>query len=142
METMILKSYSGHKSGTMNVVKDITVNPEGRHVLIVEDLIDSGRTLHWLSNHLSDRGFASVKLCCLFDKDIPRNVDVKVDYSGFRVGNEWIVGYGMDYDNKYRNVPHVCVLNPKVYMKNNTESPSENSSSGENSSDNMIESRT
>ena len=85
------------------------------HVLIVEDIVDSGMTLSYLSKYLSTRGAASIKIATLLDKPERRRVDLKADYFCFTIPDEFVVGYGLDYDEKYRNLPDIGVLDPKVY---------------------------
>jgi len=118
IDFMTLSSYgSGMKSsGSIRCKKDVSMDPAGRHVLILEDLIDSGNTLAWLQKHLESKKCASVKICCLLDKIEKRTVDVKIDYVGWNCPDEFVVGYGMDYDETYRCLPFVGVLKPEVYQ--------------------------
>merc|ERR1719510_1206930 len=121
-DIMLLKSYSGTQStGTVRCLKDLDEDPTGKHVLIAEDLIDTGCTLAWLKKHLQGKGAESVKICCLFDKMTKkkRPVDIPVDYVGWKCSDEFIVGYGMDYDEIYRNIPIVGILHPKIYAEEN-----------------------
>ena len=97
-------------SGEVVVKQDIEIPIEGRNVIICEDIIDSGNTLHFLLKLFRERKAKSVKLCALLDKPDRREVDVKVDYTGFTVPDEFIVGYGLDYDQKYRNLPYIGVV--------------------------------
>lgn len=110
-------SYGGGTatSGEVKLVKDLSSPVKGRHLIIVEDIIDTGTTLVYLKRLLEAREPASVKLCSLLDKPSRRKVDLKGDYVGFEVPNEFVVGCGLDYDQKYRNLPDVCVLSPEVY---------------------------
>jgi len=119
VDMMILKSYRGTQStGYVRCLKDLDVDIKGKHVIIVEDLIDTGITLKWMKNYLLSKDAASVKLCCLFDKQTGRRTEnIPVDYVGFLCPDEFIFGYGMDYDNKYRNMPIVGILHPKVYSE-------------------------
>ena len=91
-------------------MKDLDESLTGKHVLVVEDIVDSGRTLSHLLKMLKDRGPADVRLCTLLDKPDRRVVDVKVDYTGFQIPDEFVVGYGLDYDQKYRNLPYIGVV--------------------------------
>ena len=97
-------------SGVVKIVKDLDESLTGKHVLVVEDIVDSGRTLSHLLKMLKDRGPADVRLCTLLDKPDRRVVDVKVDYTGFQIPDEFVVGYGLDYDQKYRNLPYIGVV--------------------------------
>ena len=103
-------------SGSINLKKDIDVDPKGKHVLIVEDLIDTGNTLAWVKKHFESKEVASFKLCCLLDKKARRIADVAVDYVGFDCPDEFVVGYGMDFAEHYRTLPFVGVLKPEAYM--------------------------
>lgn len=96
--------------------KDIDVDPKGKHVLIVEDLIDTGNTLAWVKKHFESKEVASFKLCCLLDKKARRIAEVDVDYVGFDCPDEFVVGYGMDFAEHYRTLPFVGVLKPEAYM--------------------------
>ena len=117
MDWMAVSSYgSGTKSsGVVRILKDLDRDITGRHVLIVEDIIDSGLTLSWLMANLSSRGPASVEVCTLLRKPDAAQVDVPVRYVGFDIPNEFVVGYGLDYDERYRNMPFVGTLAPHVY---------------------------
>ena len=97
-------------SGVVRIVKDLDDPITDKHVLVVEDIVDSGRTLSYLLEMLKDRGPEDVKLCTLLDKPSRRVVDVKVDYTGFEIPDEFVVGYGLDYDQKYRNLPYVGIV--------------------------------
>ena len=112
MDFMSVSSYGdGTKSsGVVKIAKDLDETLEGKNVLIVEDIIDSGRTLYYLMDILSKRNPKSMKLCTLLDKPERRVKDVKVDYVGFNIPDEFVVGYGLDYDQRYRNLPYVGVL--------------------------------
>ena len=116
-EFMAVSSYgaSTKTTGVVNLVKDLTVDITGMHVLIVEDIVDSGMTLSYLSKYLSTRGAASIRIATLLDKPERRRVDLKADYFCFTIPDEFVVGYGLDYDEKYRNLPDIGVLDPKVY---------------------------
>lgn len=112
LDFMSVSSYGGStkSSGVVRIVKDLDEPLEGKDVLVVEDIVDSGRTLSYLLEMLRDRKPASVKLCTLLDKPERRVVDVNVDYTGFRIPDEFVVGYGLDYDQKYRNLPYIGVV--------------------------------
>lgn len=102
-------------SGEVKMLKDFSSPVAGKNLLIVEDIIDTGVTLVYLKKLLEARGPASVKLCALLDKPSRRKVELKGDYIGFEIPNEYVVGYGLDYAEKFRNLPDVCVLAPEVY---------------------------
>lgn len=112
IDFMSVSSYGGEttSSGIVRIVKDLDTPIEGRNVLIAEDIIDTGRTLAYLMEHLKQRKPKSLKLCTLLDKPDRRVSDVKVDYTGFEIPDEFVVGYGLDYDQKYRNLPYVGVI--------------------------------
>ena len=97
-------------SGTVHVVNDLHQDVAGRSVLIVEDIIDTGHTLHYMMHYLKDRGAKDVKICTLLDKPSRREVEVPVDYTGFVVDNEFIVGYGIDFAEQFRNLPFIATL--------------------------------
>jgi len=119
MDFMAVSSYgkSTKSSGEVEIRKDLSSSIEGKHVIIVEDIVDSGFTLTYLTKMLASRGAASIKLCTLLDKPSRRapGITLKADYSGFEVGNEFVVGYGLDYAEKYRNLPYIGILKPEVY---------------------------
>ena len=118
IDFMAVSSYSGTKStGFVKFKKDLDISPEGCDILIVEDILDSGVTLAYLKNILADRNAASIKICALLDKPENRKADIKADYVGAVIPDEFVVGYGLDYDEKYRNLPYVGVLSPSVYEK-------------------------
>ena len=112
MDFMSVSSYgAGTKSsGVVKLSKDLDDPINGKDVLVVEDIIDSGRTLSYLLKNLSSRQPASIRLCTLLDKPERREVDVEVDYQGFRIPDEFVIGYGLDYDQRYRNLPYIGVL--------------------------------
>lgn len=112
LDFMDVSSYGDDtsSSGVVKIVKDLDELLEGKHVIIVEDIIDSGRTLHYLMEILKKRNPASLKLCTLLDKPERRVVDVKVDYVGFNIPDKFVVGYGLDYAQKYRNLPYIGVI--------------------------------
>ena len=122
MDFMAVSSY-GNKtksSGEVEIRKDLSTSIENKHVIIVEDIVDSGFTLRYLTRMLKSRGAASIKLCTLLDKPNHRapGITLKADYSGFEVGNEFVVGYGLDYAECYRNLPYIGILKPEVYESN------------------------
>ncbi|MFR6312555.1 hypoxanthine phosphoribosyltransferase, partial [Anaerofustis stercorihominis] len=107
MDFMAVSSYEGtNSSGVVNIVKDLTTNIEGRDVLIVEDILDTGRTLDYLMRILNQRHPKSMKICSLLIKKGREEIKVPVDYYGFYIPNEFVVGYGLDYDDKYRNLKY------------------------------------
>ena len=118
MDFMDVSSYGGGitSSGEVKILKDLDTNVEGKDLLIVEDIIDSGRTLNYLIEMFRYRKAKSIKIVTLLDKPEGRVVDVKADYVGFLVPNEFVVGYGLDYDEKYRNLPYIGVLKPEIYQ--------------------------
>ena len=119
MDFMAVSSYgkSTKSSGEVEIRKDLSSSIEGKHVIIVEDIVDSGFTLTYLTKMLASRGAASIKLCTLLDKPSRRapGITLKADYAGFEVGNEFVVGYGLDYAEQYRNLPYIGILKPEVY---------------------------
>ena len=117
MDWMAVSSYgSGTKSsGVVRILKDLDTDITGRHVLIVEDIIDSGLTLSWIKSNLESRSPASVEICTLLRKPDVVKVDIPVRYVGFDIPNEFVVGYGLDYAERYRNLRDVAVLAPHVY---------------------------
>lgn len=112
IDFMATSSYGAGtvSTGEVLIKKDMDVSVEGKNVLIVEDIIDSGHTLQYLSNTFADRHAKSVKLCALLDKPERREVDVTMDYIGFTIPDAFVVGYGLDYDQKYRNLPYIGVV--------------------------------
>lgn len=119
IDFMAVSSYgSGTKSsGVVKIIKDLDASIEGKDLLIVEDILDSGRTLNYIREILLARNPKSIKICTLFDKPERREVDLYADYIGSRVPNEFIVGYGLDYDEYYRNLPYIGVLKSSVYSE-------------------------
>lgn len=112
LDFMSVSSYGSGttSSGNVRIVKDLDTPIEGQHVLVVEDIIDTGHTLAYLMEYLEQRRPKSLKLCTLLDKPERRVSDVKVDYTGFEIPDKFVVGYGLDYDQKYRNLPYVGVI--------------------------------
>ena len=102
-------------SGVVRFLKDLDEEISGRHVLVVEDIIDTGTTLKYLLENLQTRKPASIKVCTLLSKPERRKVEIAIDYNGFVVPDHFVVGYGLDYAEKYRNLPYIGILNPKVY---------------------------
>lgn len=117
MDWMAVSSYgAGTKSsGVVRILKDLDSDIKDRHVLIVEDIIDSGLTLTWLRENLQSRGAASVEICALLRKPDSVKIDVPVKYLGFDIPNDFVVGYGLDFDQSYRNLRDVAILAPQVY---------------------------
>lgn len=112
IDFMSVSSYGAgtRSSGVVKIVKDLDEPLEGKHVIVVEDIVDSGRTLSYLLENLQNRKPASLHLCTLLDKPERRVTDVKVDYTGFEIPDEFVVGYGLDYAQKYRNLPYIGVV--------------------------------
>jgi hypoxanthine phosphoribosyltransferase len=104
-------------SGEVRILKDLSYSIEGKNILIVEDIIDTGLTLNYISGILSKRNPKSLKICCLLDKPSRRKSPIKPDYVGFEIEDNFIVGWGLDYAGYYRNYPAVCILKPSVYQK-------------------------
>ena len=119
IDFMVVSSYgSGVKtSGVVKIVKDLDADLAGKDLLIVEDILDTGMTLHYLKQLLQDRNPNSIRIATLLDKPERRRAAVRADYVGYQVLDEFVVGYGLDYDEKYRNLPYVGILKPEVYKK-------------------------
>ncbi|GAB3960350.1 hypoxanthine phosphoribosyltransferase [Actinoallomurus acanthiterrae] len=117
MDWMAVSSYGSgtQSSGVVRILKDLDADIMDRHVLIVEDIIDSGLTLHWLMSNLESRGPASLEVCTLLRKPEAAKIEVDVKYVGFDIPNEFVIGYGLDYSERYRNLPFVGTLAPHVY---------------------------
>ncbi len=117
IDFMVASSYGSatESSGNVEIKKDVSMPIANKDILIIEDIIDSGNTLSFIVKYLLSKGANSVKICTLFDKPLRRKVDIKPDYSGMIVPDEFIVGYGLDYDEKYRNLPYVGILKRSVY---------------------------
>lgn len=117
MDWMAVSSYGAgtQSSGVVKILKDLDTDLTGRDVLIVEDIIDSGLTLSWLLENLRSRGAASVEVCALLRKPDAAKVEVDVRYLGFDIPNQFVVGYGLDYAERYRNLRDVAILAPHVY---------------------------
>ena len=116
MDFMAVSSYSGTTStGAVKINKDLSEDIEGRHVIIVEDILDSGVTLSYLKQYLMVRKPASISIATLMDKPARRKADVYADYSCFEIPDAFVVGYGLDYNERYRNLPYIGVLKPEIY---------------------------
>lgn len=118
LDFMAVSSYGNNtrSSGEVRIVKDLDTPVEGRDIIIVEDIIDSGLTLSYLIDVLERRNSLSVSVVALFDKPGRRTVDLSADYKGFTIPDEFVVGYGLDYAEKYRNLPYVGILKPEIYL--------------------------
>jgi hypoxanthine phosphoribosyltransferase len=113
VDFMSVSSYKGTSStGVVRLVTDLREDPVGKNLLLVEDIVDSGYTLDYLRRNLLTRRPATVKICALLDKEAARRVPVHVDYKGFSIPNEFVVGYGLDHNEEYRGLPYIAVLNP------------------------------
>ena len=116
MDFMAVSSYSGTSStGAVKINKDLSEDIEGRHVIIVEDILDSGVTLSYLKQYLMVRKPASISIATLMDKPARRKADIYADYSCFEIPDAFVVGYGLDYNERYRNLPYIGVLKPEIY---------------------------
>jgi hypoxanthine phosphoribosyltransferase len=118
VDFMAISSYgaSTDSSGVVRILKDLDINIEGRDVLVVEDIIDSGLTLSYLMRMLESRNPASLEVCALLTKPARREIDVPVRYTGFEIPNEFVIGYGLDFGERYRNLPYVAVLDPDAVL--------------------------
>ena len=119
LDFMEVSSYGEgtESSGVVRILKDLANPIEGRHVLVVEDILDTGRTLSYVFEHLRAKSPESVRLCVLLDKPARRVVPIEIDYRGFEIPDRFVVGYGLDYAERYRNLPFVGVLKPEVYAR-------------------------
>ncbi|HET6380575.1 MAG TPA: hypoxanthine phosphoribosyltransferase [candidate division Zixibacteria bacterium] len=117
VDLMEVSSYGDatETSGQVRILKDLSGSIKGRHVLVVEDIIDTGLTLNYLLHLLRDRKPASLRVCCLLDKPARRLADIEIDYRGFTIPDRFVIGYGLDYAERYRNLPYIGVLKPSVY---------------------------
>ncbi len=117
LDFMALSSYgySTKSSGVVKIKKDIDSDISGRHIIIVEDIVDSGLTLKYIDEYFIKHNCASVKICALLDKPEAHKTDIDIDYLGFEVGNEFVVGYGLDYSQKFRNLPYIGILKEEIY---------------------------
>jgi hypoxanthine phosphoribosyltransferase len=118
IDYMAISSYgnSTQSSGVVRILKDLEGPVQNKHVLIVEDIVDSGLTLHYLMDVLRQRKPLSLRVCALLDKLRERVKPVELDYTGFRIPNQFVVGYGLDYAQRYRNLPYIGILKPSVYQ--------------------------
>lgn len=118
IDFLAVSSYgaSATTTGEVKVVKDLDKSIDGRHVIIVEDIVDTGLTLNFIKQMLMRRNTLSTKICTLLDKPSRRKLQISPDYTGFEVENHFLVGYGLDYAEKYRNLPDVCILKPEIYQ--------------------------
>ena len=120
LDFMWISSYAGTNStGNMVVRQDVSADVKDRHVLILEDIFDTGNSLNFTYQHLLSKGAASVKICTLLDKPERRKegITLQCDYVGFTIPNEFVVGYGLDFNEQYRNLPYVGILKPEAYQK-------------------------
>jgi hypoxanthine phosphoribosyltransferase len=119
MDLISVSSYADdtESSGIVRIIKDVDINISNRHVLIVEDIVDTGLTLKHLTELFKTRGPKSVKICTIFDKPSRRRVNIEIDYKGIEIPNEYVIGYGLDYMGKFRNLPDLCILNPNIYQQ-------------------------
>jgi hypoxanthine phosphoribosyltransferase len=117
IDLMEVSSYGSgtETSGQVRIIKDLSKPIEGRHVIVVEDIIDTGLTLNYLLRYLADKGPASVRVVCLLDKPARRMAEIQIDYRGFSIPDRFVIGYGLDYNERYRNLPYIGVLKPSVY---------------------------
>jgi hypoxanthine phosphoribosyltransferase len=117
IDLMEVSSYGAgtETSGQVRILKDLSGPIQGRDVIVVEDIIDTGLTLNYLLHYLADKGPASIKIVCLLDKPARRLADIPIDYRGFTIADRFVIGYGLDYDERYRNLPYIGVLKPSVY---------------------------
>lgn len=122
VDFMMVSSYIGTRStGEVRIISDLSSSIEGRDVLLVEDIIDSGLTLHYLYRVLKERNPASLKICVLLDKVERRKHEVSVDYIGFTIPNRYIIGYGLDYQDRYRNLPYIAILDETLMCQTGEE---------------------
>jgi hypoxanthine phosphoribosyltransferase len=117
IDLMELSSYGAgtETSGQVRILKDLSSSIEDRDVVVVEDIIDTGLTLNYLLRYLAERAPASIRVCCLLDKPARRLADLEIDYRGFTIPDRFVVGYGLDFNERYRNLPYIGVLKPSVY---------------------------
>jgi hypoxanthine phosphoribosyltransferase len=117
IDLMELSSYGAatQTSGQVRILKDLSGPIKGRDVVVVEDIIDTGLTLNYLMKYLHDRSPRSVRICCLLDKPARRLTEIEIAYRGFSIPDRFVIGYGLDYDERYRNLPYIGVLRPSVY---------------------------
>ncbi len=117
IDLMEVSSYgaSTESSGQVRILKDLSTSIADREVIVVEDIIDTGLTLNYLLRYLHDKGPASIQICCLLDKPARRLAEIEIDYRGFTIADRFVIGYGLDYGERYRNLPYIGVLRPSVY---------------------------
>jgi hypoxanthine phosphoribosyltransferase len=117
IDLMEVSSYgaSTESSGQVRILKDLSTSITDREVIVVEDIIDTGLTLNYLLRYLHDKGPASIRICCLLDKPARRLAEIEIDYRGFTIPDRFVIGYGLDYGERYRNLPYIGVLRPSVY---------------------------
>jgi hypoxanthine phosphoribosyltransferase len=117
IDLMEVSSYgaSTESSGQVRILKDLSTSIAGREVIVVEDIIDTGLTLNYLLRYLHDKGPASIRICCLLDKPARRLAEIEIAYRGFTIPDRFVIGYGLDYGERYRNLPYIGVLRPSVY---------------------------
>jgi hypoxanthine phosphoribosyltransferase len=117
IDLMEVSSYgaSTESSGQVRILKDLSTSIADREVIVVEDIIDTGLTLNYLLRYLHDKGPASIRICCLLDKPARRLAEIEIDYRGFTIADRFVIGYGLDYGERYRNLPYIGVLRPSVY---------------------------
>ena len=115
LDFLSVSSYSGQAhTGVVRIIKDLDENIENRHVILIEDIIDTGLTLNYIVGMLRERKPASIKVCALLDKKVRRIIDIPIDYKGFEIPDEFVVGYGMDYNQQYRNLPFIGILKEEI----------------------------
>lgn len=119
LDFMSVSSYgiSTKSSGVVRIIKDIETNIQDKHILIVEDIVDTGLTINYLKEIIMARGPKSVKVCAMLDKPSKRKTNIELDYKGIEIPDEFVIGYGLDYDGKYRNLPDLCILDSAAYQK-------------------------
>jgi hypoxanthine phosphoribosyltransferase len=117
IDLMEVSSYGAgtESSGQVRIIKDLSNTIQDRHVIVVEDIIDTGLTLNYLLHYLADKRPASVSIVCLLDKPARRLAEIPIDYVGFTIPDRFVIGYGLDFDERYRNLPYIGVLKPSVY---------------------------
>jgi hypoxanthine phosphoribosyltransferase len=117
VDLMEVSSYGSgtETSGQVRILKDLSRSIEGREVIVVEDIIDTGLTLNYLLRYLGERNPSSISVCCLLDKPARRLAEIEIGYRGFTIPDRFVIGYGLDYDERYRNLPYIGVLRPSVY---------------------------
>jgi len=115
LDFLSVSSYSSQThTGVVRIIKDLDENIDNRHVVLIEDIIDTGLTLNYIVGMLRDRKPASIKVCALLDKKVRRIIDIPIDYKGFEIPDEFVVGYGMDYNQQYRNLPFIGILKEEI----------------------------